>query len=117
MCFQLTYLLLTDYVNVIVRFTNRRTRDRVYNARRELRNMSTRIFINEDLNQSTNKLFFHARHLVKSRRIHSAWTYTGNVFVKETSANQGRSGVLGGAEHPRAAGAAPVLRMARSTPS
>jgi len=27
------------------------------------------------------------------------------------------SGVLGGAEHPRAAGAAPVLRMARSTPS
>ena len=27
------------------------------------------------------------------------------------------SGVLGGAEHPRAAEAAPVLRMARSTPS
>jgi len=27
------------------------------------------------------------------------------------------SGVLGGAQHPREAGAAPVLRMARSTPS
>ena len=73
---------------VIVRFTNRKTRDRVYNARRELRNMSSRIFINEDLNQATNKIFFHARHLVKSRTIHSAWTYTGNVFIKETSASR-----------------------------
>jgi len=73
---------------VIVRFTNRKIRDRVYNARRELRNMSTRIFVNEDLNQTTNKLFFHVRHLVKSRIIHSAWTYTGNVFVKETSASR-----------------------------
>jgi len=75
---------------VIVRFTNRKTRDRVYNARRELRNMNTRIFINEDLNQSTNKLFFNARHLVKSRIIHSAWTYTGNVFIKETSTSRPR---------------------------
>ena len=45
--------------------------------------MSTCIFVNEDLNQTTNKLFFHVRHLVKSRIIHSAWTYTGNVFVKK----------------------------------
>jgi len=32
--------------------------------------------------------------------------------------DQGRSvGGVGGAEHPRAPGAAPVLKMARSTPS
>ena len=72
----------------IVRFTNRKIRDKVYNARRVLRNVGARIFINEDLNSSTNKLFFQARQLVKFRSIHSAWSYTGFAFIKETSTSR-----------------------------
>ena len=72
----------------IVRFTNRKIRDKVYNARRVLRNVGARIFINEDLNSSTNKLFFQARQLVKFRSIHSALSYTGFVFIKETSTSR-----------------------------
>jgi len=72
----------------IIRFTNRKIRDKVFNARRVLRNVGARIFINEDLNSSTNKLFFQACQLVKFRSIYSAWSYTGFVFIKETSTSR-----------------------------
>jgi hypothetical protein len=69
----------------IVRFTNRKAREAVYNARRKLRNEPTRVFINEDLNRSTADLFRQARQLVRSRRIHSTWTSSCAVYIKETN--------------------------------
>jgi len=41
----------------------------------------------------------------------------GHIVLFVDPARAVASGVLGGAEHPRAVGAAPVLRMASSTPS
>jgi len=59
---------------VMVRFANRRTREAVYPARRNLRSFLKAIYINEDLNKSTTELFRQARQLVKSRQIGKAWT-------------------------------------------
>jgi len=50
----------------MVRFTNRKTREAVYKARRQLRGAPNRIFINEDLTKSTADLFRQARQLVSS---------------------------------------------------
>lgn len=69
----------------VVRFTNRKARDRVYNARRELRKAQNQIFINEDLNSKTSELFYEARRKVRARAIHSAWTSSCIVYVKETA--------------------------------
>ena len=69
----------------IVRFTNRKAREAVYGARRQLKNdRSARIFINEDLNKSTADLFHKARQLVRQRLLHSTWTSSCAVYVKDT---------------------------------
>jgi len=70
---------------VIVRFTNRKARDDVYNARRKLRSVaSSRIFINEDLAKTTAELFQQARKLVRSKQLHSTWTRNGSLFIKSS---------------------------------
>ena len=68
---------------VMVRFANRRTREAVYPARRNLRSFLKAIYINEDLNKSTTELFRQARQLVKSRQIGKAWTAGCVVYIKE----------------------------------
>lgn len=70
--------------STVVRFTNRKAREDVYAARRNLRHASARIFINEDLNRTTADLFRQARLLVRSKRIHQAWTSSCTVYIKET---------------------------------
>jgi len=79
----------------IVRFTSRKVRDLVYNSRRLLRNVeatsrSERIFLNEDLTVSTARLFYAARQMVRSRSLHSAWTFTGTVYVKDSMSSRPR---------------------------
>ena len=69
----------------IVRFTNRKAREAVYAARRNLRNLSEKVFINEDLDKKTADLFRQARLLIKAKRLHSAWTTSCIVYVKENS--------------------------------
>ena len=70
----------------VVKFTNRKAREAVYNARRKLKQLSTPpIYINEDLNKSTAELFRQARALVKTRKIHSTWTSSCTVFIKKTN--------------------------------
>lgn len=67
----------------IVRFTSRKARDDVYNARRKLRSLtSSRIFINEDLSKTTAELYQQARKLVRSKQLHSTWTRNGSLFTK-----------------------------------
>lgn len=70
---------------VIVRFTNRKTRDAVYAARKKLKKYrENAIYINEDLTKNTAELFSQARKLVKQKRIASAWTSGGSVYYKLT---------------------------------
>ncbi len=40
------------------------------------------IFINEDLTQSRNKLFYDVRCMKKQDKIKSVWTQDGNIIVK-----------------------------------
>jgi len=74
----------------IVRFTNRKAREAVYNARRQLRSVASEsqstphIFINEDLNKTTASIFHQARQLVRRKIIHSTWTSSCSVMIKES---------------------------------
>jgi uncharacterized coiled-coil protein SlyX len=69
----------------IVRFTNRKAREAVYGARRQLKNGKDKIFINEDLPKTTADLFRQARLLVRAHVIHSAWTSSCCVYIKSSS--------------------------------
>jgi len=69
---------------VIVRFTSRKARERVYVARRNLKDCPTKIYINEDLTKPTAELFRHARQLIKQKAIHSAWTAGGIVYIRQS---------------------------------
>lgn len=68
----------------IVRFTTRKAREAVYNARRQLKGNSTPIFINEDLSKSTAELFHQARQLVRAKVLHSTWTSSCMVYIRDT---------------------------------
>jgi len=88
----------------IVKFSNRKAREAVYAARRKLRDASTRgIFINEDLNKATADLFRQARQLVRDHSIHSTWTSSCSVYIKETSESRPKK-VLTRADFPSAPG-------------
>lgn len=73
---------------VIVRFTNRKMRNAVYAARRQLKrfndNNGHRIFVNEDLTHESAELFRQARQLVKQKRIFRCWTAGGEVYIKKS---------------------------------
>jgi hypothetical protein len=77
----------------IVRFTNRKAREAVYGARRQLKpkdgavpttSVQPAIFINEDLTQATAELFHQARQLVRQKVIHSTWTSSCAVYIRDT---------------------------------
>lgn len=75
---------------VIVRFTNRKAKDAVYRARRQLkplpgRDANTHIYINEDLTKTTADLFRRARELRRQRKIFSAWTFKGVLYIKRSA--------------------------------
>ena len=78
---------------IIVKFANRRSRNAVYDGRRNLRNMTVsdigfqgqkdRIYVNENLVGSTRELLGavnRARHQAGYRFL---WTYNGKIFVRK----------------------------------
>ena len=75
------------YRPTIVRFTTRKVRDRVFYAKRELKNLpkEEQIFISEHLTKEANNLFFVARKMRRERKLSSVWTNHGDVYVKATS--------------------------------
>lgn len=80
------------YRPVIVRFANRRSRDVVYKARRELRNsrpVSSPIYINEHLTKKADELFTACRRIWKNGAIASTWTWNGSVYIKQLHASGG----------------------------
>ena len=85
--------------NVIIRFTNRKARNAVFAARRQLRVTLTessssssgnaqRIYINEDLTKNNADLYRRVRQLVKQKRLSRCWTAGGAVFVKKSAESQ-----------------------------
>ena len=70
--------------DVIVKFVSKQKRDIFYSKRKSTPKGSDnkKVFINEDLTQFRSKLFFDARRLVKTKKLHSTWTQEGNVIIK-----------------------------------
>lgn len=70
---------------VIVRFTNRKARTAVLQARKKLRGVDSNappVYINEHLTRSAATLFANARKLVKDSKLNRVWTKNGRVLVK-----------------------------------
>lgn len=71
---------------VIVRFSNRRVRDKIYAARHCLstinRTAQVPIYINEQLSRKNEELFAECRKLWKAKVIGGTWTWHGCVFAK-----------------------------------
>ena len=72
---------------VIVRFTHRVLRDKIFTARLNLsdfnKNNAKKIFINEDLTVEKRQLLGSLRALSKSKTIQSAWSRYCKIFVKK----------------------------------
>jgi len=79
---------------VIVRFTNRRVRNMVYAARKELKDLSDRVYISEHLTKAASDLFFDARRMVREKKIFAAWTQNGLVHICFTSDQAARAIVV-----------------------
>lgn len=67
---------------LIVRFTNRRTRNAVFAARKLLANRMPGVYINEHLLPVRASLLKEARQLVKNKRLEGAWSSNGYVYIK-----------------------------------
>lgn len=67
---------------VIVRFVNRKVRDKILSSKSKLKNSNTRVFISEHLTKNSSDLFYAARRSVREKKIFSAWTHNGQVVIK-----------------------------------
>lgn len=67
---------------IIVRFTNRKARALVMDARKKLKNAAPPVYINEHLTRSAATLFANARKLLKDGKVSRVWTKNGRVVVK-----------------------------------
>ena len=70
---------------VIVRFTNRKTRNLVFNSKKLLKDSGCLVFISEQLTKSASDLFFDARKALQEKKLFATWTQNGQVFAKFTS--------------------------------
>lgn len=63
---------------VIVKFTNAKARQRVLAARKSLGD----VYVNEDLTQLRQSIHYHARKLVKDKKLERTWVAGGKVFCR-----------------------------------
>jgi hypothetical protein len=68
---------------IIVKFTSRKVREEVFRAKKQLKGINNKVYINEDLTKTASNLFRIARDMVRKHDIFSAWTNSGAVFVKK----------------------------------
>ena len=80
---------------IIVKFTRRKTRNKVYENRRKLykkramdlpgleTNSGSQVFITESLTPKRKKFFGEINKVKKSLRWKYIWTYNGRIFIKE----------------------------------
>ena len=70
---------------VLVKFIGYRSRERLFKARKLLKNHQTlkKVYINEDLTKTTNELAYKARQLKRSGAIAETFTSDCKVFVKK----------------------------------
>lgn len=70
---------------ILVKFSSTHLQGSVMAAKKKLRASNKNIYINEHLTQRTGELFALARNQVKQKKIFSAWTFKGQLFIKLSS--------------------------------
>lgn len=76
---------------IVVRFTNRQVRNEFMKAakNKKVQVRDARVYFNDHLTPTNDKIFYEARKLVKAKQIKAAWTYAGNIYVKRTESSDG----------------------------
>ena len=71
--------------DVIVKFTNSNARLEFLKGRKVLREIKSKVFINEDLTATRMKLAFQCRDLKRDRKssVSKTWVFGGNVYVQD----------------------------------
>ncbi|XP_048251677.1 uncharacterized protein LOC124128026 isoform X1 [Haliotis rufescens] len=82
-CYRVGKINMDRNRQVIVKFVNFLTRNKVISNRRMLRQNRSSVYINEDLTKYQSKLFKLTRDLKAKHLISSTWTYDGRVYVEE----------------------------------
>jgi len=77
------HLLPNGKSNIIVRFSQHKTKVQMMQKKKILRTSQKDIYINEALTPSRAKLFSDARKLVKDKVIKSTWTRDGQIFTRD----------------------------------
>jgi hypothetical protein len=69
----------------ILRLTNTIVKRRILKCRTSLKSYSKykHVYINEDLTRTRNKLYSHARQLLKRKTIVQLWTTNGTILMKD----------------------------------
>ncbi len=68
--------------DIILKFLERSTKNEVYRSRLKMAREDNPIYINEDITTRRSKLFYDARKMKKSGKLHNTWTQNGNIMIK-----------------------------------
>ena len=76
--------------NVIVRFTNQRIRNKIYQSRSAAKSINnfpvqqmTRFFINENLTNAKKELFWQTKERARELGYHYIWTNNGKIYIRK----------------------------------
>lgn len=79
---------------IVVGFSSEHTRNDLlakvrYIRKQKLKSdpISARIYYNERLSKPVQEIFYQSRLLVKEKKINSAWTYKGEVYIKKVNSS------------------------------
>ena len=73
--------------NVILTLTTIRKKVEIMRAKKNLRQLEDKIYINEQLTQKQGELFATTRSLCKKKMLHATWTRDGRVYIKHSDAS------------------------------
>ena len=76
-----------SYRDIIAKFVSYNARDRLFKVRRVLRGLGGNklVYINEDLARNRSKLLYEARTLMQGKKIKSAYSSDGKIFIRDLS--------------------------------
>ncbi|XP_061165043.1 uncharacterized protein LOC133174018 [Saccostrea echinata] len=69
-------------IQIICRFKNWKVKNKVYSAKKQLKNNANKIFVTEDLTKYRQSIVSKIIQAKNAKIIHSFWTYDGRIFLK-----------------------------------
>ena len=83
-CYRITKGKTSKHRKIVVNFATKGLRDQIFWSKKQLRGSNLGLFINEQLTKYSAHIFFECRQLVKQKKISSAWTNNGMVYIKKS---------------------------------